>query len=131
MKMRLRGNSIRLRLGEKEVAQLAKGGRVSDSIQFSESPPSALTYRVVTSSEEKGITARFAGSEITVTVPAASAKTWASSEQVGLNGVQPISNGTSLNILIEKDFRCLAPRPGEDESDSFANPAQGKECPPH
>jgi hypothetical protein len=127
MKMRLRGNSIRLRLGESEVAQLAKDGRVADSVQFSASPQSLLCYGVVTSTDEEEITARFAADEITVTVPAASAKVWASSDQVGMEGVQPIGDGISLTILIEKDFRCLAPRPGEDESDSFVNPSQGKE----
>lgn len=131
MKLRLRLNSIRLRLGESEVAQLARDGRVSDSVQFSASPPSALTYSIVTSPDEPEITACFEDSEIKVTVPAASAKAWANSEQVGLNGAQQISDETHLTVLIEKDFRCLAPRPGEDESDSFANPAQGKSCNHH
>lgn len=131
MKMRLRGNSIRLRLGEREVAQLANTGRVAESVQFSASPLSSLTFSLVTSPDEKDITARFAEGEITVTVPAGSAKVWASSEQVGMHGGQPVGNGTSLTILIEKDFRCLASRPGEDESDNFANPAQGEEHTSH
>jgi hypothetical protein len=32
-----------------------------------------------------------------------------------------------LRILVEKDFACLAPREGEDESDMFPNPLSGKE----
>jgi hypothetical protein len=31
-----------------------------------------------------------------------------------------------LRILVEKDWNCLTPRAGEDDSDSFANP--NKSC---
>src|SRR5271157_299379 len=107
MKLRIRGNSIRLRLGESEVAQLVKGGRVSESIQFSAFPRNQLTYTVVTSPAEKEITARLADSEIKVTVPEALGQAWANSAQVGLIHVQPIASEVNLAILIEKDFRCL------------------------
>ena len=130
MKLRIRGNSIRLRLGESEVAQLVNGGFVSESIQFSASPESHLTYSVVTSPDIKEITARLADGEIKVTVPEGLGREWANSEQVGLKHSQQINSASSLSILIEKDFRCLDPRPGEDQSDTFANPAQGKSCEP-
>jgi hypothetical protein len=29
-----------------------------------------------------------------------------------------------LSILIEKDFECLVPRPGEDPRDLYVNPAK-------
>jgi hypothetical protein len=125
MKLRIRGNSIRLRLGQSEVDQLVKGGCVSESIQFSAFPRSQLTYTVVTSSAEKEITACLAESEIKVTVPEGWGQAWANSAQVELKGVQPVAGEVNLSILIEKDFRCLEPRPGEDQSDSFSNPAQG------
>jgi hypothetical protein len=130
MKLRIRGNSIRLRLGEREVAKLVDEGRVSDSIRFSAFPAGQLTYTVITSPDEKEIAAGFAQNEIRVTVPEDSGRLWANSELVGLNRVQQIGDEISLSILIEKDFRCLAPRPGEDESDSFANPADGEFCDP-
>jgi hypothetical protein len=128
MKLRIRGNSIRLRLGQSEVAQLAKDGRVSECIRFSALPEGQLTYSLVTSPAEKEITARLAASEIKVTVPAGLAQGWANSEQVGLKHVQQIDGSASLAILIEKDFETLEPRAGEDQSDSFTNPAQGKHC---
>jgi hypothetical protein len=31
----------------------------------------------------------------------------------------------SLRITLEKDFACLAPREGEDESDNFPHPQAG------
>jgi hypothetical protein len=131
MKLRIRGNSIRFRLGESEVAQLAKAGRVSDSVQFSALPRNSLTYSVEASPGDREIGARYQGNEIMVTIPSAAVKEWADSEQVGLNGRQAISGELGLAISIEKDFRCLATRPGEDESDSFANPADGRSCDAH
>jgi hypothetical protein len=128
MKLRIRGNSIRLRLGQSEVDHLVKDGRVSASIRFSSFPKEQLAYSVVTSLAEKEITARLADGEIKVTVPQGLAQGWASSAQVGLKQVQPIDGDVSLAILIEKDFRALEPRPDEDQTDSFTNPNQGKHC---
>jgi hypothetical protein len=54
---------------------------------------------------------------------------WASSEQVSITGEQQHNNGDKLVILVEKDFACLAPREGEDESDMFPHPQAGEaEC---
>jgi hypothetical protein len=131
MKLRIRGNSIRLRLGESEVAQLVKGGRVSESIQFSASPGTQLTYTLIISPHETEITAHLADSEIKVTVPEGMGKEWACSGQVALKHVQQINSEATLSILIEKDFKCLEPRPDEDQSDTFTNPNQGNTCGPH
>jgi hypothetical protein len=85
---------------------------------------------VATSPDIKEITARLADGEIKVTVPEELGHKWANSEQVGIEHSQQINSASSLSILIEKDFRCLEPRPGEDQSDAFTNPAQGKSCNP-
>ena len=129
MKLRIRGNSIRLRLGKSEVAQLVRDGCVSASTRFSADPKSQLHYSLVTSPSEKGITAHFVDSEIKVTLPESLTHGWADSEQVELKHVQPVDEETDLAILIEKDFHSLEPRPGEDQSDSFKNPFEGsKHC---
>lgn len=128
MKLRIRGNSIRLRLGGSEVAQLAKTGHVSESTRFSALPGNQLTYTVATSADEREISARLADNEITVTVPEVLGRSWANSTQVGLKHEQRINDQASLSIVIEKDFRCLEPRPGEDQSDSFPNPATDAAC---
>lgn len=126
MKLRIRGNSIRLRLGKSEVASLAETGGVNASIRFSAEPDAHLNYSLVTSPTEKAISARLVDREIKVIVPEGLAREWAKSERVGLEHVQPIGAGDSLAILIEKDFHSLEPRPGVDQSDSFANPFEGK-----
>lgn len=128
MKLRIRGNSIRLRLGQSEVAQLVKDDCVFASIRFSAFPKDQLAYSVVTSLSEKEITAHLADSEIKVTVPEGLAQGWANSQQVGLKHVQQIGSEVGHTILIEKDFRPLEPRPDEDQSDNFKNPSEGKHC---
>jgi hypothetical protein len=47
---------------------------------------------------------------------------WAASELVSIDGEQGLDDGSVLRILVEKDFACLAPRAGEDESDMFPHP---------
>ena len=47
---------------------------------------------------------------------------WVTTEQVSIQGEQILDDGEKLSILVEKDFACLAPRPGEDESDMFTHP---------
>ena len=126
MKLRVRGNSIRLRLGKSEVAQLAKDGVVHASIRFSTVPTAQLRYSLVTSLNDKEISAHLVDREIKVTVPEKLAREWASSDQIGLKHEQQIDREGSLAILIEKDFHSLEPRPDEDQSDSFANPFEGK-----
>lgn len=34
--------------------------------------------------------------------------------------------GRTLRILIEKDFSCLEPRDGEEDTDTFAHPFQNE-----
>ena len=59
--------------------------------------------------------------EIVVQVTADQAHSWAASEQVGYSGDVPLQIG-SVSVLIEKDFTCITPRAGEEESDTFPNP---------
>lgn len=94
-----------------------------DGISFGATPTVALSYRLERSDLPE-MTASFSNNCICVYVPEDQASTWAGSEQeVGMEHlVRFDGNGNSLRILIEKDFKCLAERPGEDESDNFPNP---------
>lgn len=114
MKLRLQGNSIRLRLSQAEVAQLASGATVEERVEFS--PANSLTYAIEPSDEP--LSCDFSGDAIRILLPRDEARLWARSEEVGIYGVS-----AKVSIAIEKDFRCLHDRPGEDEADSFPNPA--------
>ncbi len=123
MKIRIQGNSIRLRLSQPEVATFIETGSVSESIHFGGQPGAILTY-ALERSDLPELTATFSGNRVCVMVPAELGATWANSEQeVGMEHViNPSSEVGSLKILVEKDFKCLTDRPGVDESDNFPNP---------
>ena len=57
-----------------------------------------------------------------VQIPRAVVAAWATTEQVSIQADLPLGDGESLQLLIEKDFECLAPRDGEDESDMYPHP---------
>lgn len=126
MKLRIKGDSLRLRLTKGEVAQLDTGGTVEDQIRFGGGE--ALVYRLTRDAKAGAMTASFAQGAVEIRIPERSAHEWANSNEVTLAGAQPIAAGDELRILVEKDFACLAPRAGEDESDNFENPTVGKTC---
>jgi hypothetical protein len=119
MKLRIRGNSIRLRLLQTEVAALAKNGFVSEKINFGST---ALAYSLRMSREVKEISARFSENEISIFLPEGPAKAWTENNTVGLSAEQE-TNTDSLKILIEKDFVCLDRKDDPDNADAFPHPS--------
>lgn len=122
MKLRIRGNSLRFRLTQGEVSQLLAGHGVSESVHFSAEDESVLTYSLQTRDHGTQLRAHFADREIRVDLPRAVVESWANTDQVGIESAQPICDGKHLRIIVEKDFRCLQPRPEEDEHDHFPHP---------
>lgn len=122
MKLRIRDNSIRLRLTRGEVDALARDGRVASAVAF---PGGArLEYAVLCAPGAQAPGAEYAASSVRVTVPADEVRAWAGSDRVSITGEQPLGGDATLAILVEKDFACLAPREAEDESDMFPHPGK-------
>jgi hypothetical protein len=71
--------------------------------------------------------AHISNNVLTVRVPKMDVENWANSENVSIRSEQNLDDGDQLTILVEKDFACLAPREGEDESDMFPHPQAGEE----
>lgn len=125
MKLRIQDNSIRLRLTRSEVDKLNTSGEVSSVAAFP--AEQALRYAVRTADDRRAVGARFDAHAIVVTIPAGRVRDWAESDEVTISGSEPLDGGDELAILVEKDFACLAPREGEDESDMFPHPRQGED----
>ena len=120
MKLRLRGNSLRLRLTQREVNDLVAVGSVEEKTAFG--PGASLSYAIALG-EVPTVGASFDAGAIRVTVPFAEARAWATSDRVGIEAEQATATaGEPLRLLIEKDFACLKPRTGEDDRDAFPNP---------
>ena len=116
MKLRIRENSVRIRLTKSEVAEFAENGLVENRTDFGDSQ---FIYALKSSDAAQSLQAKFTNGRIEIVVPKAAAENWTNTEQVGIAG----EIGT-LKILIEKDFACLTLRVGEDESDAFPHPKE-------
>ena len=114
MKLRIRNNSIRLRLTQTEVAQLRDSGAVEEHIEFEQGQ--RLTYRIQADADRQTLSADYRDGNILLTVPKPMVTAWANSSQVGME-----ATGT-LHVLVEKDFKCLNPTDPEDNVDTFPNP---------
>lgn len=118
MKIRIRGNSIRLRLTRTEVETFCAEGEFGDKTEFG---TNSFFYVLKAKDKIKHMEASFKENTITVFMPAENCNSWANSATVGYNAEMPLSNGQTLKILVEKDFVCLDERL-EDQSDNYPNP---------
>ncbi|MCP4302051.1 MAG: hypothetical protein GY783_15820 [Gammaproteobacteria bacterium] len=121
MKLRIRQNSIRLRLKRGEVDQIASGKSIIEETHF---PDSVLTYRLDVSDDGK-FSMRFNEGNLVIRVPVSELTQWAETDQVSIVAEQALGDSGTLSLLIEKDFSCLAPghhRPDEDDADTYPHP---------
>ena len=121
MKLRIRGDSMRLRLKRGEVDQLAAGISIVEETHF---PGAVLTYQLDVS-RNGTISATFDNGSLLVSLPESKVRDWASTDQVSLFSEQILSGSNTLSLLIEKDFKCLEPghhRECEDDEDTFPHP---------
>ncbi len=125
MKIRIRGNSVRIRITQAELADFGSRGSVTDKISFG--GDTELIYRLAIDDRVREPHADFSGQTITIRLPRAMADDWVNSDEVTVRSEQGIADGKQLRILVEKDFACLAPREDEDDSDAFPHPLAGED----
>ncbi len=118
MKLRIRENSIRLRLLRGEVAEFAANKILRETIDFG---TSQLTYVLQSADAGNDFSARLDTNEIVVSVPAKAARKWAETDLISLSGEQKIADDAYLKILVEKDFVCLERLADEDNRDAYPN----------
>lgn len=122
MKLRIRGDTIRLRLKRSEVDRIAAASSIVEKTHF---PDSVLTCRLDVS-EKKDISAGFDNGTLVVSLPKSKVLNWAGTDEVSLHTTQEVSGAGLLSLLIEKDFSCLEPghhRDCEDDEDTFPHPS--------
>lgn len=126
MKLRIRDNSIRLRLSQTEVETANSAGLVRGQVHFA--GVNSFEYVLESSPATVKPEAHISNNVLTVRVPRMDIQHWAETEQVSIASEQNLDEGGQLKILVEKDFACLAPREGEDESDMFPHPNVDQTC---
>lgn len=128
MKMRIRGNSIRLRLGRSEVRMLLESGSVEESTTFDPFGRQRLIYAVTSSSDASVVTAAFEDGRVLVTIPKDLAVSWCTSDGVSITASQATIDGGTLRILIEKDLECLDAPVEESQADAYPRASRENAC---
>jgi hypothetical protein len=122
MKLRIKGNSLRIRLTKTEVSKLAETGCLEEHTIF---PDNTFIYCLKAADKMTEMQAIFESNKITVLVPTNFTKDWPGNNVIGLDTKMPLPGNDSLYLLVEKDFVCLD-ETHEDQSDHYENP--NKSC---
>jgi hypothetical protein len=116
MKIRIKGNILRLRISKSELDRFHATGLLQETTDFGSS---TLTYELRKDANKTNLEAGFSHNTISVWMPQSWVNEWIETERVGFaNKTRP---DDSLYILVEKDFKCLD-ETHEDQSDNFDNP---------
>ncbi len=119
MKLRIKGNSVRIRLTKTEVDRISsEDGYLEEETSFGNSKFIYALQQVSTGNE---LSAAMEGNKITMFVPSALTNGWPENDTVGFEAKMPLEDNKSLYLLLEKDFVCLD-HTNEDQSDNYENP---------
>lgn len=116
MKLRVHGNSVRLRLRRSEVERFGKDGVLAESLRIG---AGELGYRLQRSDVD-AVQADFESGVVCIYVPEGVADAWVSGEDVGIYATTP-----TVEVLLEKEFRRTSQKTEFDE-DLYPNPRAGK-----
>ena len=120
MKLRIKSNSIRIRLTKTEVSTLAATGYLEEQTLFANNK---FVYALQSVDDANELTATMNANKITMLVPAAFIKDWPVNDVIGFEARMSVAKNQSLYLLLEKDFVCLD-ETTEDQRDNYENPAK-------
>ena len=122
MKLRIHGDSIRLRLNRREVAEFAAVGRLEQSCQYALGAGNRLVYALEASRTALEPKVHMAGHAISVILPQTLAESWTETERVGVTADIQLADSKRMTILIEKEFRRL--HGANTDPDLYPNPLE-------
>ncbi|HEV2386097.1 MAG TPA: hypothetical protein VGS20_02470 [Candidatus Acidoferrales bacterium] len=126
MKLRIEGNSIRLRLNKRDVAELTRTGQVKEAVDFNPAEDNRLVYLLEVDPEASRVQADYQQGRLVVRLPRLLAREWMESDRVGVEGERRLGKAGTLKITVEKDFPCQhSPergRAGSTDAGSFPTP---------
>jgi hypothetical protein len=126
MKLRIKGNSLRLRITQPEMARLLAEGGIEETICFGPTDDARLTYALEHRAGRDDVRVDYREQRVSVVISTAAARRWAQSDEIGIYGTAETGCGV-LDVMVEKDFACLD---GNDpvDADAFPNPTAGVVC---
>lgn len=127
LKLRIQGESMRVRVSRSELAKLLAGERVEQTIHFAAEAEASLTYALASVRQNTPVRVAYEPGLLTVFLSEEQTRVWGREDEVGIYTSTATGNGRTLEIIIEKDFACLD-RSAEDNADTFVNPHAGAAC---
>jgi hypothetical protein len=117
MKLRFHQNSIRFRLNQLEVTELASGTSMVEEVWF---PNSDQPFRYSLALHDLDPSVRFElkPAEIAVLLKRADVKAWAASDELQMHRSLPTAR-KPLKLMIEKDLVCVDGPPEERDPYAF------------
>jgi len=105
VKLRIRKDTVRLRVGRSELDQLVARGELFDATHFPAGETLGCALLIGTT---PGFGASFSDGMLRIALDPGKARQWASSDEEGIGFSLPLATGC-LEVLIEKDFPCTDP----------------------
>jgi hypothetical protein len=124
MKLRIQGNSLRIRVTRSDLALLVTKGRIANSIYFAFDECAKLQYALEHKAHRTSPALRYQPPEIAVVLPTEATRVWAQSDQVGIYAAVDFGARGVVDLIVEKDFACLDLSDAENV-DTFPNPNAG------
>ncbi|QNI30359.1 hypothetical protein H7849_14390 [Alloacidobacterium dinghuense] len=127
MKLRIKGNSIRLRVSRSELDRFQNRERVEETIHFAPENDAKLTYALESARQTTPVSVRYEHQSVIVTLSEDQSLAWGKPDEIGIYTSVNIGEAGQLEVIVEKDFACLD-RSDEDNADTFTNPHAGSVC---
>jgi hypothetical protein len=121
MKLRIRDNSIRMRLDRAEVHRLVEVGWIQKTTYFPRPVGSSLTYLLKTKAGASPADCMFEQGRLAIQLSTDVVRRWATNAQVGIQAELAVGM-TVLKILVEKDFECLHGTAAGSQEGAYPNP---------
>lgn len=104
MKLRIQGNSLRLRISEADLNRLRWEGRLECWMGLG--PNRRFTYALEASNDAARIMALYESDALTLVMPREWVDQWNPAEEVRFESMQDIDGDQQLHIIVEKDLQC-------------------------
>ena len=118
MKIRIKGNSIRLRLTKTDIQNLKEKGVVEEKTIIGSEE--IFKYSLIVDEKISSISAEFQASKISVFLSKKEADILTETDEITIEGSQNNGEEKGLFLLVEKDLQCLDTT-YEDQTDMYEN----------
>jgi len=125
VKLRIQGNSLRLRVSRTDLARLLETGVLEETLYFGREEGAELTYVLTRDSSRRAVDVESSPQRVAVILPGEAVRAWSSTDQVGISAEVDLGVRGTLSVLVEKDFACLD---GSSDADTFTNPLAAHVC---